>query len=44
MDLSVIVVNYRTPTLTITAVKSIYAAVGDLAFEVIVVDNGSGDG
>ena len=44
-ELSIIILNYNTPDLTINCLKSIVEAsrgLGDI--EVIVVDNGSGDG
>jgi len=38
-----IVVNYRTPDLTIACTRSLLASEG-IAPEVVVVDNASGDG
>ncbi|HVS97179.1 MAG TPA: glycosyltransferase family 2 protein [Puia sp.] len=43
MDLSVIIVNYRTPTLTRDCLRSLRAETRGLQYEVIVVDNASGD-
>lgn len=43
MDLSIIIVNYRTPQLTLNCLQSIYDQTSDLEFEVIVVDNDSAD-
>ena len=42
VDVAAIVVNYRTPDLTIACVESLLAATG-VAIGVIVVDNASGD-
>lgn len=44
MDVSVIIVNYRTVDLTVQALKSIFDMTKGVSFEVIVVDNNSGDG
>lgn len=45
MDVSIIIVNYKTPQLVIRCVESIYATLkDDIDFEIIVVDNDSGDG
>ncbi len=44
MDVSVIIVNYRTKELTIQAIQSIYTYTVDINFEIIVVDNHSKDG
>ncbi len=43
MDVSVIIVNYRTPQLTRECIDSIYEKTQGVEFEVIVVDNASGD-
>lgn len=43
MKLSIIIVNYKTPELTLRCIESIYASVIDVSFEVIVVDNDSQD-
>jgi len=39
MDISIIIVNYNTYTLTLNCIKSIYEKTADLVFEIIVVDN-----
>lgn len=44
MDLSVIIVSWNTRDLLRACLASLPAAVGDLASEVLVVDNASGDG
>ena len=41
--LSVIIVNYKTPELLANCLKSIFEQSSDISFEVIVVDNASGD-
>jgi len=43
-DLAIVIVNYNTRDLLRDCLKSIYASRGDLAFQVWVVDNASGDG
>ncbi|MCB0512746.1 MAG: glycosyltransferase family 2 protein [Chitinophagales bacterium] len=43
MDLSIVVVSYKTPHLLKKCVESIYAFKEDLSIEVIIVDNDSGD-
>lgn len=43
MDVSIIIVNYKTPELVIDCVKSIKEKTLDLAYEIVVVDNASGD-
>ena len=44
MDVSVIIVNYKTPAMCIDTVRSVFEKTSGLDFEVIVVDNASGDG
>ena len=44
MKLSIIILNYKSAGLTRQCVKGIYQAKSALDFEVIVVDNASGDG
>lgn len=44
MDLSVIVVNYKTPELTLAALESVMASQTDFTVEVILIDNASHDG
>ena len=43
MDLSIIIVNYKTPQLTVDCLNTIYSQGDDIDFEVIVVDNFSND-
>ncbi len=43
-SLTVSIINYRTAALTIAAVKSVLADIGDLNVHVVVTDNASGDG
>lgn len=44
MDLSILIVNYRTYELTKQTINSVLATVSDLVYEIIVVDNASEDG
>ena len=45
MDLSIIIVNYKTETVTLKCLKSVFDAdYQNYTVEVIVVDNASGDG
>lgn len=44
MDVSVIMINYNTLSLTRDAIDSIFAHTRDLAYEIILVDNASPDG
>ncbi|HEV3414128.1 MAG TPA: glycosyltransferase family 2 protein [Puia sp.] len=44
IKLSIIIVNYRTPQMVIDCLRTIYAQTDAGLFEVIVVDNASGDG
>ena len=41
--LSIIIVNYKTPGLVIDCLRTVYEQGGGLDFEVIVIDNASGD-
>lgn len=43
MDVSVIIVNYKTPELCIDSINSIFEKCDDTEYEIIVVDNASGD-
>ncbi|MDO9375079.1 MAG: glycosyltransferase family 2 protein [Ferruginibacter sp.] len=43
MDLSIIVVNYKSPGLVLDCIRSIYAETKLISFEIIVVDNDSKD-
>lgn len=42
-DLSVILVNYKTPQLILDCLTSVYAHTRSIRFEIIIVDNQSGD-
>ena len=44
MDLSILIVNYRTYTLTKQTINSVLETVHNLNYEIIVVDNNSEDG
>ena len=44
MDVSVIIVNYHCAQMTIDCIRSIFEKTQTASFEVIVVDNASGDG
>lgn len=44
LDISVIVVNYRTPEYAKRAIESVLQSASPLKVEIIVVDNASGDG
>lgn len=44
MDISIIIVNWNTRELLSNCLESIFKTVHDIAYEVIVVDNGSQDG
>ena len=43
MDVSIIIVNYKTPELVIDCVNSIKEKTLDLEYEIIIVDNASSD-
>ncbi len=43
MDVSVIIVNYKTAPLIVDAIRSVFEKTEGLDYEVIVVDNASGD-
>ncbi|OQW35079.1 MAG: hypothetical protein A4E19_01790 [Nitrospira sp. SG-bin1] len=43
MDLSVAIVSYNTRALTLDCLRSVFKSVGEIRFEVIVVDNDSED-
>ena len=43
-QLSIIIVNYNGGTMIMDAIRSVYATKGDLAIQLIVVDNASTDG
>ena len=42
MDVSIIILNYKTPKLLLDCIRSIYHF-ADVSFEIIVVDNNSED-
>jgi GT2 family glycosyltransferase len=42
-ELSIIIVNYKTPRLVIDCLRTVYRETTGVVFEVIVVDNASGD-
>ena len=44
MDISIILVNYKTKDLTINAIKSVFEKTQGIDFEIFVVDNNSQDG
>lgn len=41
--LSIVVINYKTPTLTIKCLESVYSSIFNYPFEVLVIDNDSQD-
>jgi GT2 family glycosyltransferase len=43
MDLTVIIVNYRTPGLILNCLQTLFPETSGILFEVIIVDNASGD-
>lgn len=44
MNVSIIIVNYKTPELCINAVNSIFEKTEGISYEIVIVDNASGDG
>jgi len=44
MDVSIIIVNYNTPTFTKSAIESVFEKTEGVAYELILVDNNSPDG
>ncbi len=44
MDVSVIIVNYHSAGLVIDCIRSIREKTDGITYEIIVVDNASGDG
>lgn len=43
MDVSIIIINYKTPNLVIECVESVRKLTKNLNYEIIVIDNGSND-
>jgi len=44
IDVSIIIINYKTYDLTLNCIKSIYNNTHDISIEIILIDNASGDG
>ena len=44
MDVSIIIVNYKTADLLLAAIDSVFSCTTEITFEIIVVDNDSQDG
>lgn len=44
IDVSIVIVNWNTRDITRNCLRSIYQTAGDVTFEIILVDNDSGDG
>ena len=44
MDVSVIIINYKTKKLTVDCIDSVYKNTDQVDFEIILVDNNSKDG
>lgn len=44
VDVSIILVNYKTPELTLSAIESVYQSISEYHYEIILVDNHSCDG
>lgn len=43
VDFSIVIVNYKTPDLTIRCIESVYNSITQYSYEIIVVDNCSAD-
>ncbi len=43
MDVSIIIINFKTPKMTLECVQSVIDKTKEIDYEIIVVDNGSGD-
>ena len=43
MDLSILIVNFRTPALVIDCLQTVLRETTDIQYEIIVIDNASGD-
>jgi len=44
MDITIIIINWNTRELLCDCLRSVYETIGDVTFEIIVVDNASSDG
>ncbi len=44
VDVSIIIISYNTKDMTLACLRSVYEQTMDISFEVIILDNGSGDG
>ncbi|MDR6552212.1 glycosyltransferase family 2 protein [Paenibacillus qinlingensis] len=44
MDLSIIIVNYKTKHLTLACIESVFSSITSYKYEIILVDNASNDG
>lgn len=44
MNISIVYVNYKTARLILDSIKSVKEKTEDVDYEIIVVDNASGDG
>lgn len=43
MDVSIIIINYRSPQMVIECVESVLKKTEGITYEIIIIDNGSGD-
>lgn len=44
MDLSIIIVNYKTKDLTVACIESVFSSITSYNYEIILIDNSSNDG
>ncbi|OAS20511.1 glycosyltransferase family 2 protein [Paenibacillus oryzisoli] len=44
MDLSIIIVNYKTKNLTLACIESVFSSITSYNYEIILIDNASNDG
>lgn len=44
MDLSIIIVNYKTKVLTLACIESVFSSITSYNYEIILIDNASNDG
>ncbi|NQX60262.1 glycosyltransferase family 2 protein [Paenibacillus qinlingensis] len=44
MDLSIIIVNYKTKNLTLACIESVFSSTTSYTYEIILIDNASNDG